>query len=261
MGVTYLGQRAKDPVKYAVKIVTPTFVGSPAQIEEFLREVRPLTKLDHPHIIRLRDIGVCPNGFYFAAEYLPGLNAAQVLEREGPLSVQRAARWANHMLKGLHHAHEQRFVHHDIKPTNVIVAQIEGKEVVKLADFAVARIYQAAPFSGLSLTAAMLDLASFIPPERLFNFQEINPLADQYSLAAVLYHLLTNAPLLDLPKEERKRYTSLLRRQYTPLRERRADVPAKLAEVVHQALSRTPNKRFANMAEFRHALVHAMQAD
>ena len=75
-------------------------------------------------------------------------------------------------------------------------------------------------------------MASFIPPEVLFNFQEINPLADQYSLAAVLYHLLTGAPVLDLPKEERKRYTSLLRRQYVPLRERRADLRA--PQFLHQ---------------------------
>ena len=155
----------------------------------------------------------------------------------------------------------KQFIHRDIKPTNVIVAQIDGKDVVKLADFAVARVYQAAPFSGLSLTAAMLNLASFIPPEVLFTFQEINPLADQYSLAAVLYHLLTGADVLDMPKEERKRYSSLLRRSFVPLRELRVDVPVALADVVHKALSRTPTLRYTDVAEFRSALIRAVQGD
>lgn len=261
MGVTYLGQRGDEPAKYAVKIVTPSFQGSPAQIDDFLRSARVLTQLDHPHIVRLREVGVCSGGFFFVSDFIPGFNAAQILEREGPFSVKRAVRWCDQMLLALHHAHAKHFIHRDIKPSNILVAKIDGKEVVKLADFAIARVYQAAPFSGLSLTTAMLHFASFIPPEVLFNFQEINPLADQYSLAAVMYHLLTGVPVLDLPKEERKRYTTLLRRQHVPLRERRADVPAGLADVIHKALSRSPSLRFTDIAEFRQAMIQAVQGD
>jgi eukaryotic-like serine/threonine-protein kinase len=261
MGATYLGRRVDDPTMYAVKVVRPSFQGSPTQIDDFLRSARCLAKLDHPHIVRLHEVGGCPSGFFFASEFLPGLSAAQIVERDGPLTIKRAVRWADQMLRALQYAHGKHFIHRHIKPSNVIVAQIEGKEVVKLADFGVARVWQAAPFSGLSLTDAMLNLASFIPPEVLFNFQEINPLADQYSLAAVIYHCLTGAPVLDFPKEERKRYTSLLRRQHLPLRERRGDVPAPLADVIEKALARTPSQRYAGVAEFRQALVRAAQGD
>ncbi len=261
MGVTYLGQRGYDPLSYAVKVVKPSFQGSPAQIDTFLRAARQLTRLDHSHLVALREVGTCPSGLFFVSEFVPGLNAAQVLERDGPLTVKRAVGWSNQLVRGLRYAHARQVIHRDIKPSNVLVAQIDGKEVVKLADFGAACVYQAAPFSGLSLTTAMLNLASFIPPEVLFNFQEINPLADQYSLAAVMYHLLTGAPVLDLPKEERKRYTSLLRRQYVPLRERRGDVPPALADVIHKALSRTPTLRFTDIAEFRQAMIRAVQGD
>lgn len=261
MGVTYLGQRVGDPTMLAIKVVQPSCQGSPAQIDGFLCAARLLTNLSHPNIAALQEVGYCPSGFYFVAEFVPGLNAGQLLQRDGPASVKRTVRWGSQILKALQHAHEREFIHRDIKPTNVVIAQIDGKEVVKLTDFAVARVWQTAPFSGLSLTKAMLNLASFIPPEVLFSFQEINPYADQYSLAAVLYHLLTGADVLEMPKEERKRYSSLLRGMYVPLRERRRDVPAALADVIHKALSRTPSLRFTDVGEFRNALMRAVQGD
>ena len=261
MGVTYLGRRSDDAAPCAVKVVKPSFDGSKAQIDDFLGAARQLSELDHPHIVRLREVGTCPSGFYFVSDFVPGLNATQILARDGPLSIKRALRWGNQMLKALQYAHGSNVIHRDLKPTNVIVTQIEGKEVIKLADFAIAQVYQTAPFSGLSLTTSLLELASFIPPEVLFSFQEINPLADQYSFAAVIYYLLTGAPVLDLPKDERKKYTSLLRRQYVPLRERRADVSPGLADVIHKALSRAPSLRFLDVAELRRAMLKAVQGD
>jgi serine/threonine protein kinase len=258
MGVTYLGQREGSPDLYAVKVVQPSFRGSAEQIDEFLRSARFLTELDHPQITRLRDVGSSPSGIYFVSDLVLGRNDAEVLSNDGPLAIKRALRWANQVLQALHYAHAKHFIHHDLKPTNLLVAEIDGKEVVKLADYALARVYQAAPFSGLSLAAAMLERASFIPPEVLYNFQETNPLSDQYSAAAVIYHLLTGAPVLDMPKQENRRYSSLLRRQYVPIRERRADVPPALADVLHKALARTPQQRFDDIEEFRQALMQAV---
>jgi serine/threonine protein kinase len=261
MGVSYLGQAIGDPTKLAVKVVRPSFQGSPTQIDDFLRAARYLMNLDHPHLIRLHEVGDFPGGFYFVSAFVPGLNVAEHLRRHGPLSVKRAVRWTKQLTRALQYTHDKHFIHRDIKPTNMIVTEVDGTEAVMLGDYGTARIYQSAPFSGLSVTTAMLDNVSFMPPEVLFNYQEIDPLADQYSLAAVLYHLLTAAPVLEMPKEERKRYSSLLRRQHVPLTERRNDVPAALAAVIHRALSRTPSQRFASVTEFREAMIGAVQGE
>lgn len=261
MGVTYLGQRVSDPKPLAIKVVQPSFTGSPSQIDDFLRAARFLTQLDHSHIVRLREVSACPSGFCFVSDYVPGQNATEVIQRDGPLSIKRTIRWANQMLQALNYAHAKHFIHRDLKPTNVLVAQIDGKEVVQLADFGQARVYQSAPFSGLSLTAEILNLATYMPPEVLFNYQEINPLADQYSVAAVVYYLLTGQSALEMPRQESRRFSSLLRRPYVPIGERRDDVPRDLADVIHKALARTPTQRFASITEFRLALIRAVQGD
>ena len=254
MGTTYLGRRARDGVPGAIKVVSPSIPGSPQQIADFLRMARALTKLDHPHIVRLRDVGCDGANLYFASDYVPGLNAARILERDGPLPIRRALRWADQILHALADAHALNSIHHDIKPTNILMCEVQGKETVWLSDFGLARCYQQAPFSGLSLTTGFLETASFLAPEVLFNYQESSPQLDQYSAAAVIYFLLTGSPVLDMPREVRRRYSSLLRRTFVPIRERRADIPRTLASVIEKALARVPSQRFSSIAEFRATL-------
>jgi len=102
-----------------------------------------------------------------------------------------------------------------------------------------------------------LERASFLPPEVLFNYQDARPQTDQYAAAAVIYYLLTGAPGLQMPRQKERRYSSLLRNQVMPIQERRADVPAALADALHRALSRSPDQRFADVAEFRQALLRS----
>ena len=254
MGLTLLGRNEGGTTPVAIKVVQPGVPGVPEQIEDFLRAVRYRAVLDHLHIARLHEASSCPNGLYFVSEYVPGINAAKIVERDGQLEIERALRWTDQILQALEYGHARHFIHHDIKPTNLVVAQIGGKEVAKLTDYGLARSYQAAPFSGLSVTAAMVVQASYMPPETLFNYNESNPLADQYSVAAVLYFLLTGAGLLDAQQTGQRRYTSVLHGTGMAIQKRRPEVPAGLAAALHRALSRTPSQRFANIAQFRRAL-------
>jgi serine/threonine protein kinase len=260
MGITLLGHNEGGTTPVAIKLVQPGLPGTPEQIEDFLREVRCRAVLDHPHIARLHEASSCPHGLYVVSEYVPGISAAKIVSREGPLSIDRALRWMDQALQALHYAHAKHFIHHDLKPANLVVVQGKSRDTVKLLDFGLARSYQAAPFSGLSLTAAKLDLASYLPPETLFNFRDSNPLADQYSAAAVLYFLLTGAGILESAKTDKRRYTSLLRHTPILIQKRRPDVPARLADAVNKALSRTPSQRFASIAEFRQAILDVRSA-
>jgi eukaryotic-like serine/threonine-protein kinase len=257
IGPLYRARRLTDGSPVAVRTIMPSLRPTPSQLDGFFRSARFLLKLEHPCLARLCDLGYHADRLWFVSEHAGGADAQTIVKRDGPLQVRRAVRWADQLLRALKYAHALHFVHCDIKPANLIVVEEQGREIVKLADFGIARVYQSAPFSGLSITGDILTAAAFLPPEVLLNYQEAKPAADQYAVAATLYFLLAGTHALDLPAEIHHRFTSLLRQQVVPLRDRRQEVPAALADVIHKAMSRTPSQRYKNVVEFRHALVAA----
>lgn len=258
IGPLYRARRLTDGSEVVIRTIVPSLRPTPAQLDDFFRTARFLLKLEHRHLARLADLGFNADRLWFVSEHAQGADAQAIVKRDGPLQVQRAVRWADQILRALKYAHMLHFVHCDIKPANLIVAEANGQEVVKLADFGIARVYQSAPFSGLSITGDILTAAAFLPPEVLLNYQEAKPAADQYAVAATLYFLLAGTHALDLPTEIHHRFTSLLRQQVVPLRDRRPEVPAALADAIHKAMSRAPSQRYKNVVEFRHALVAAV---
>ncbi len=141
------------------------------------------------------------------------------------------------LLEALEYGHAKNLVHGDIKPANLLISATDGEEVVKVADFGLARVYQASQLSGLSMTADIGDSAGFLPPERITNYREVAPPADQYAAAATLYTLLTGEHVFDLPSEIHRRISLILQAQPVPIHQRRADVSPELAAVLHKALA------------------------
>lgn len=261
LGVVYRAQQLSDGKEVAVKFLRPERPPTPREIDDFLRSVRYLLGLSHPHLVRMRDLGWDGGHFSFVTDSVPVPSATAVVARDGPLTIPRAVRWASQLLQALGHAHAQQLVHRDVKPNNLLVAAREGREHVVLTDFGLARAYQAAPFSGLSITRDLLGAALFVPPEFLLSYQAAHPAGDQYAAAATLYYLLTGAAPLELPAQVGRRVSTLLRQQAVPLRDRRAEVPPALAEAIHKALQRAPEKRYRDVNEFRMALIRAVQGE
>jgi eukaryotic-like serine/threonine-protein kinase len=257
LGQCYLGHRRGDNTPVTIRTIAPSVRPLPHQLEDFLRIARFLLKLEHRHLVRLCDVGATADQLYFVSEHVAGVDAATLVQRGGPQPVARVVRWGAQVLQALKYAHALHFVHCDIKPANLIIARHNGRDVVRLADFGIARAYYSAPFSGLSLTGDILTGAAFLPPEVLLNYQEARPAADQYAVAATLYFLLAGTHALKLPDDLHRRFSSLLRQQVVPLRERRPEVPEALAAVIHKAMARAPAMRYRNVVEFRQALMQA----
>jgi eukaryotic-like serine/threonine-protein kinase len=254
MGTVALAVRFDDGLRVALKTVTPAVAVRPNQLDRFLREANILSQLRHPNIVAFHDMGEESELLWFAMDYVRGLDAYHLLRQEGPLPVSRAVNLIRQLLSALAHAHERGFVHRDIKPSNLLVEDTAEGERAKLADFGLARVYQASQLSGLTMSGEIGGTVGFMAPEQITDFREVDPAADLYSAAATLYNLLTSAYIFDLQGDLRARLLAILQEDPIPIRTRRADVPRALAAIIHRGLERAPHKRWPDAAAFREAL-------
>ena len=255
MGIVSLALREADGKAYAMKTIIPSVSANQAVIDRFLREAHILRQLQHPYIVGLRDEGEIDGMLYFAMDYVHGTDASRLLKREGPLDIKRALRLVCPMLEALGHAHERKFVHRDVKPSNLLVSEGTGPEVVRLADFGLARVYQASEMSGLTFNGDIGGTVAFMPPEQITEYRDAKPPADQYAAAASLYNLLTNKYVYDLPEGDfPKQLRLILNEDTVPILKRRRDIPKAMSGAIHRALAREPEDRFPTAIAFREAL-------
>ena len=256
MGTVYRALRVADGATVAIKTIAPAMAGATGVIARFLREAGVLRQLEHPNIVRFHEIGQSEGRLFFAMEYVPGIPVDVLLRRHGrPLPIGAAVDLACQVLEALAYAHDLGFVHRDIKPRNVLVARLDGRPTVKLTDFGLARIYLTSPMSGLTFTGQAGGTFGFMAPEQITDFRGVKPAADQYAAGAMLYFLLAGRKLYNFPSEVQRQLLMILQDDPVPIRERRADVPAELAAIVHRALARAPDARFPDVRAMREALL------
>ena len=257
LGRLYLTATTPKDELRAIQILRPREPGTQAHVDQLLKDAEPLLKLRHANIAPLLEFGVGRHHFHCVYDYLPGVDAAERLEREGPLAVDRALAWIDPLLAGLEFAHGLGLAQRDVKPSRVRIVEEAGREKPIWCMFGLNRIFAASPLSGLAGLGDLTAQAPFWPPELLADFKHPTLAGDQYAAAALLYFLLTRAHVFDLPTTETRRYSVLLKQQMIPLRDRRPDVPAEIALVAQRGLSRQPAQRFASIGEFRQALLKA----
>ncbi len=257
MGVVYLAEREAGGERLAVKTITPAAAASRHQVDRFLREAKILCQLRHHHIVAFRETSEAAGLLYFAMDYVDGPDAGRLLKQKGPLPVRDAVRIISQVLSALDYAHARGFVHRDIKPANILLSAEGNRKVVKLADFGLARVYQQSRLSGLTLLGEVGGTVAFMPPEQITHFREVKPAADQYSVAATLYALLTGRLIFDFE-------SATPEHQFGVVLERGADarsasggpsLPEALAAAVHRALSKDPADRFPNVRAFLEPLL------
>ena len=251
MGVVYRATRERDGIAVAVKTITPAIGTSQRQIDRFFRESRILSQLDHPNIVAFQEVGEAGDSIYLVMDLVDGPDLGVRLRDRGPEDIRTAVRIVCQMLEGLAHAHNKGFVHRDIKPSNILIGRIGEKPTAKLADFGLARVYETSQISGLTMQGEIGGTPAFMAPEQVTHYREVKPPADQYSAAATLYFVLTGKNIHDLPKDIGDQLAQIVTATPVPITDRRADIPAELAQVIHKALSREPEERYLDVMAFR----------
>src|SRR5262249_26761543 len=131
----------------AIKIVHPDLAKDPLWRERFLREARAVNRINHPNIVEITDLGEADGLLYLVMEYLPGESLKQILER-GPVGWRRAAAVGLAVASALGRAHQMGVVHRGVDPSNILLCQRrDGADTVKLTDFGLAKLVDAAPLT------------------------------------------------------------------------------------------------------------------
>lgn len=255
MGVVYLAERDGENDAVAIKLIKPAIAPNATALARFIREADILRQLSHPHVVSFKDMGETAGLLYFAMEYVAGTDAGVLVRTQGPMPVKRAVNLMSQVLNALAHSHARGFVHRDVKPSNILVASGPGgNEIAKLADFGLARTYQASQLSGLTMSKRAGGTPGFMPPEQILDFRSVRPAADQYAAAATLYYLLSGEYPFGTCKGVDELFQKVLDSEPVPLSQRRPGIPADLAAAVMRGLARKAEKRFADAASFAAAI-------
>jgi serine/threonine-protein kinase len=237
----------------AIKLLARSLAADPVVVERFRREARAAAALNHPNVVKVYDWGEADGTHFLVMEYVRGATLREVLRERGRLPEAEALGIAAQVAEALQAAHEQGLVHRDVKPDNVLLDE-DGR--ARVADFGIARAFGAAH---LTTDNVVLGSAHYLAPEQVQG-RPVDHRADLYSLAAVLYELLTGRP----PVQGDSAVAVALQHVVAPPpppRSLRPDLSPLSEAVVLQGLAKDPADRYASAQAMRVDLERAVRGD
>ena len=244
MATVYLARDLKHARQVALKVLRPELAAA-LGADRFLREIQITAGLNHPHILPLYDSGEADGFLYYVMPYVRGESVRQRLNRDGRIPAAEALKISREVADGLDYAHGNDIVHRDIKPENIL---LEGGHAV-VADFGIARAITTAGGDQLTGTGLAIGTPVYMSPEQSAGSGEIDGRSDLYSLACVLYEMLTGEPPFT-----GKTLQEIIVRRFTEdapqLEWREGETPEELPATLAKALAPEPGDRFGSAGEF-----------
>ena len=248
MATVYLAHDLRHERKVAVKVLKPE-LAAVLGAERFVVEIRTTAALQHPHILPLFDSGSADGFLYYVMPFVEGETLRARLDRETQLGVEEAIRITTEVADALDYAHRHGVVHRDVKPENILLH--DGRPVV--ADFGIALAVSAAAGGRMTETGLSLGTPHYMSPEQATADKDITGRSDIYSLASVLYEMLTGNPP-HTGASAQQIIMRIIAEPVEPVTKHRRSVPPNIAAAVSKALEKLPADRFATAKEFAQAL-------
>jgi serine/threonine-protein kinase len=259
MGSVYKALQPAMNRMVAIKILHPKLASRKDLVSRFRREARAMSHLTHPNTVKVYLYGELEDGsLYIVMEYLEGKNLNQTVRSEGPMTIERGLPILIQACNALDEAHRAGIIHRDLKPENIFVTQMGGmKDFAKVLDFGLAKVTEREMRPGsiiLTQEGMVFGTPEFMSPEQAQG-KSLTPGSDIYSLAVILYEVLTGKLPFDAknPMEFIQLHVTT---KPKPINER---VPGKtfpplLWSVLSKALEKKSDDRYQSAAEFAHAL-------
>jgi serine/threonine-protein kinase len=248
MATVYLAQDLKHDRRVAIKVLRPE-LAAVIGADRFLREIKTLATLQHPHILGLIDSGEVQGTAYYVMPFVEGESLRDRLAREKQLPIADALRIATEAASALDYAHRHGIIHRDIKPENVMLH--DGSALV--TDFGIALAVTSATGSRMTETGMSLGTPHYMSPEQAMGEREISPRSDIYALGAMTYEMLLGEPPFTGPTAQAI-VAKVMTEKPARLIPRRPRIAAAVEDAVLTALEKLPADRFGSAAEFSAAL-------
>jgi serine/threonine protein kinase/tetratricopeptide (TPR) repeat protein len=243
MAAVYLADDLRHHRKVAIKFLHPE-LGETVGPARFLREIEIAAGLTHPHIVPLFDSGDADGRLFYVMPFLEGESLRERLDREQQLPLDAALEIARQVGSALEYAHARGVVHRDIKPENILL--YEGEAMV--ADFGIALALSVAQTSRITGTGLVVGTPEYMSPEQALD-EGADARSDQYSLACVLFEMLTGEAPYDGPTP----HSILAKRLIDPVpsvRRLRDTVPPVVDRALVRAMAKVPADRFPSVGAF-----------
>jgi formylglycine-generating enzyme required for sulfatase activity/dienelactone hydrolase len=238
MGEVYKARDTRLARIVAIKVVSRRLASDRDFRARFDREAHLVSRLNHPNICTLYDVGRQDSLDYLVIEYIEGESLARSL-KEGPLPLAQALDVAVQAAHALAHAHQQRIIHRDIKPANLMVTR---SGTVKVLDFGVAKVEEPAD---ASRSGAALGTLAYMAPEQLRG-EAVQPATDVWSLGCLLQEMVSGAQPF-VGETDAALVANIFSGNPRPLD---ANVPFAVRAVIEKSLQKEPERRYQSAAEF-----------
>ncbi len=269
MATVYLAEDLKHGRKVAIKVLRPE-LAAVIGVDRFLREIKTIANLQHPHILGLIDSGTTTVAshesrvdnastqardsqlltmVYYVMPFVQGESLRDRLNREKQLPIADGVRLATEVASALDYAHRQGVIHRDIKPENILLH--DGQALV--ADFGIALAVSSAGGSRMTETGMSLGTPHYMSPEQAMGEREITGRSDVYALGCVTYEMLIGEPPFTGPTAQAI-VAKVMTAEPAGLIAQRKSVPPPVESAVLTALEKLPADRWGSAAEFSAAL-------
>jgi WD40 repeat protein len=239
-GVVYRARQVALNREVALKMILSGAHAGADERARFRTEAEAIARLQHPGIVQVFEVGEHQGHSFLSLEFCPGGSLERRLQRT-PLPPGEAAALVAKLARAVQAAHEAKVIHRDLKPANVLLAA-DGSP--KITDFGLAKKLDE---SGQTLEGSAVGTPSYMPPEQAQGKKDVGPLADVYSLGAVLYECLTGRP----PFKAATVYDTLVQvvlQEPVPPSQLNALVSADLETIALKCLQKEPSRRYASAA-------------
>jgi len=259
-GMVYRARHSLLRRPVAIKLLSPDMTNE-TTAARFEHEVQMTSQLSHPNTVSIYDYGHTPEGlFYYAMEYLSGIDLDELVRRFGPQPEGRVIHILRQACGSLAEAHRTGLIHRDIKPANIVLTRRGGVcDVVKVLDFGLAQVRHGGGADS-AIRKAVVGTPHFMPPEAVKSPENVDVRSDLYSLGAVGYWLLVGKTLFETRDVE-----ELLDRQVSQLPGKPSDrlkhvVSADLESLIMRCLSKSPWERPASAEVLEQELARCASA-